>query len=71
MNHDAIKEFAEVRNTSIEIAEAIFEVANNDETLAQQIWEEGNDKVLEIAFSKTDKDTLFWGTESVSRNCAG
>lgn len=68
---NTIKEFADVRDTSIEIAEAIFEVANNDEALAQQIWEEGNDQVLKIAFSKTDKDTLFWGKECVSRGCAG
>lgn len=62
-----IKEWAKIRATSIEIAEAIFEVAENDEALAQKIWEEGSDKVLEIAFAKTDKDTLFWEAETVER----
>ncbi|WP_218057845.1 YccJ family protein, partial [Gilliamella apicola] len=38
--HD-IKAWATIRETSIEIAEAIFELANNDETLAEQIWSEG------------------------------
>ncbi|STQ12776.1 protein YccJ [Enterobacter cloacae] len=52
---------ASLRNTSPEIAEAIFEVAKYDEKLAEQIWEEGNDEVLVRAFEKTDKDSLFWG----------
>ena len=36
-----VGEWASLRNTSPEIAEAIFEVANYDEKLAEQIWEEG------------------------------
>ncbi len=40
-----IAEWAKVRETSIEIAQAIFELANNDEVLAEQIWEEGSDEV--------------------------
>ena len=55
-----------LRNTSPEIAEAIFEVANYDEKLAEQIWEEGNDEVLVRAF-KTDKDSLFWGEQTIER----
>lgn len=62
-----IKSWAEIRNTSIEIAEAIFEVANNDEALAQKIWEEGSDKVLELAFAKTKADKLFWEEETIER----
>ncbi|QCR36467.1 YccJ family protein [Nissabacter sp. SGAir0207] len=64
--HD-VKSWAEIRETSIEIAEAIFEFAENDETLAQKIWEEGNDEVLIRAFEKTDADHLFWGEEKVDR----
>lgn len=41
-----IRSWANVRETSIEIAEAIFELANNDEKLAEQIWEEGSDEVF-------------------------
>lgn len=41
-----VGEWASLRNTSPEIAEAIFEVAKYDEKLAEQIWEEGNDEVL-------------------------
>ncbi|WP_379962601.1 YccJ family protein [Edwardsiella ictaluri] len=62
-----IAEWARVRETSLEIAEAIFELANGDETLAQQIWEEGNDDVLSRAFAKTDQDQLYWGDETISR----
>lgn len=56
-----IAEWAKVRETSIEIAQAIFELANNDEVLAEQIWEEGSDEVLPLAFSKTTADRLYWG----------
>ncbi|QBH96672.1 hypothetical protein EKN56_09780 [Limnobaculum zhutongyuii] len=62
-----IKEWAKVRETSVEIAEAIFELANNDEVKAQQIWDEGSDEVLPLAFSKTDADRLYWGEETIER----
>lgn len=62
-----MKEWARLRKTSEEIAEAIFELANNDELLAQQIWENGHDSVLASAFTKTDKDELVWGGEIATR----
>jgi len=62
-----VGEFARLRNTSPEIAEAIFEVAKYDEKLAEKIWEEGNDEVLMLAFQKTDKDSLFWGEQTIER----
>ncbi|WP_431222034.1 YccJ family protein [Serratia sp. L9] len=65
-NHN-VKSWATVRETSVEIAEAIFELAKNDEILAQKIWEEGSDEALQLAFSKTDADQLFWGEETVER----
>lgn len=34
-----VGEWASLRNTSPEIAEAIFEVAHYDEKLAEKIWE--------------------------------
>ncbi|MFQ0992251.1 YccJ family protein [Gilliamella apicola] len=64
--HD-IRSWASVRETSIEIAEAIFELANNDEKLAEQIWEEGSDEVLKLAFAKTKADKLFWGEQTIER----
>ncbi|OCG00805.1 YccJ family protein [Gilliamella sp. wkB112] len=64
--HD-IRSWANVRETSIEIAEAIFEVANHDEALAEQIWQEGSDEVLQLAFSKTKANKLFWGEQTVER----
>ena len=62
-----IRSWANVRETSIEIAEAIFELANNDEKLAEQIWEEGSDEVLKKAFAKTKADKLFWGEQTIER----
>ncbi|MFY9997286.1 MAG: YccJ family protein [Leclercia sp.] len=62
-----VGEWARLRNTSPEIAEAIFEVAEYDEKLAEKIWEEGNDDVLVRAFEKTDKDSLFWGEQTIDR----
>jgi hypothetical protein len=44
-----------------------FEVAKYDEKLAEQIWEEGSDEVLVRAFEKTDKDSLFWGEQTIER----
>jgi len=67
MSHSNIKAWAKVRETSPEIAEAIFELAKNDEVLAQKIWEEGSDQVLPIAFAKTKEDHLFWGEEKIDR----
>lgn len=62
-----IKLWAEVRETSIEIAEAIFEIANYDETLAEKIWEQGSDEVLVRAFAKTNKSQLYWGEDTIER----
>lgn len=62
-----VRSWAEIRETSVEIAEAIFEVAQDDEILAQKLWEEGSDEALQLAFSKTDQDALFWGPERVER----
>lgn len=62
-----IRSWANVRETSIEIAEAIFELANNDEKLAEQIWEEESDEVLKQAFAKTKADKLFWGEQTIER----
>ena len=53
-----VGEWASLRNTSPEIAEAIFEVAKYDEKLAEKIWEDGNDEVLTLAFEKTDKEEM-------------
>ncbi|MBW7983264.1 YccJ family protein [Enterobacillus tribolii] len=62
-----IAEWARLRETSIEIARAIFELAKNDEVLAQKIWDEGNDEVLPLAFAQTDADELYWGDETIFR----
>ncbi|AIR61585.1 hypothetical protein LH23_13260 [Cedecea neteri] len=62
-----VGEWASLRQTSPEIAEAIFELAKYDEKLAEKIWEEGSDEVLVLAFAKTDKDSLFWGEQTIER----
>ncbi|PPK19064.1 hypothetical protein CSC88_39215, partial [Klebsiella pneumoniae] len=40
-----VGEWASLRNTSPEIAEASFDVAGYDEKMAEKIWEEGSDDV--------------------------
>lgn len=63
-----VAEWATLRSTSQEIAEAIFELADYDERLAEKIWEQqGSDEVLISAFKKTDKDTLTWDNKTVER----
>lgn len=62
-----VGEWAALRNTSPEIAEAIFELADYNEEKAEKIWEEGNDEVLIRAFSRTDKSALFWGEQTIER----
>ncbi|WP_392562889.1 YccJ family protein [Orbus sturtevantii] len=62
-----IKAWANLRQTSLEIAEAIFELANYDDAVAEKIWEEGRDEVLPLAFAKTDADKLFWGEQTIER----
>ncbi|ELX89783.1 hypothetical protein SEE8A_015093 [Salmonella enterica subsp. enterica serovar Enteritidis str. SE8a] len=56
-----VGEWASLRNTSPEIAEAIFEVAHYDEKLAEKIWEEGSDEVLIKAFEKNGQRLALLG----------
>ena len=44
-----VGEWASLRNTSPEIAEAIFEVAGYDEKMAEKIWEEYTEKPMALA----------------------
>ncbi len=63
-----VGEWASLRHTSPEIAEAIFEVANYDEKLAEEIWQQqGNDEVLFRAFDKTEQPVLTWDDKVVER----
>lgn len=63
-----VGEWASMRSTSTEIAEAIFEVANYDEKLAETLWEQqGSDEVLLRAFDKTARDVLTWDNKVVER----
>lgn len=63
-----VGEWATIRQTSPEIAEAIFEVADYDEHLAEEIWrQQGSDDVLQRAFAKTDADSLTWDNTPVER----
>ncbi|PKH24228.1 hypothetical protein CIG19_07260 [Enterobacterales bacterium CwR94] len=63
-----VGEWASIRDTSPEIAEAIFEVAQWDEKKAQQIWaDQGSNDVLVKAFSLTDDNYLTWDNKVVER----
>ncbi|MFQ9948733.1 MAG: YccJ family protein [Escherichia coli] len=61
-----VGEWASLRNTSPEIAEAIFEVAGYDEKMAEKIWEEGSDEVLSKPLLRPIK-IRFWGEQTIER----
>ena len=74
----SLAEWASVRETSIEIARAIKDLARNQsgdglavEDAMQRIWEAPadaeRDAVTAAAFASTDQDALFWGTETMTR----
>lgn len=63
-----VGEWAKIRETSLEIAEVIFELADYDEKKAEEIWKEpSNDEVLLRAFEKTQADVLNWNGIPVER----
>ena len=59
--------WAYVRQTSIEIAQAIYELANGDLATMQRIYDaptdQERDQVLQMAWgtAKPSLNTLFWG----------
>ena len=67
-----IDQWSGSRDTSPEIAMAIFDMARNKEE-AQKIWEAPTSaqvkKVLQLAWKKTDAydNQLFWGPETYDR----
>jgi hypothetical protein len=71
---DEVERWADVRNTSTEIAQAILEHVDFDEDAAQVIWQDGcdtetNDKIMARAWALADADTekLFWGEATETR----
>lgn len=72
MTTQQARAFGSTRETSVEIAEAILDLAGGEETEAQHIWAEPTEDeiiaVERVAFAMTDEDTLFWGVETVRRS---
>ncbi len=63
-----VGEWASLRNTSFGNRRSHF--SNSRITMKswrRKIWEEGSDEVLSRAFAKTDKDSLFWGEQTIER----
>lgn len=69
MTQDNLEQWAGSRKTSVEIAAAIECIADSDEGLMQSMWEDGfeSDRILEIAWERTDDDSLHWGEETFWR----
>lgn len=67
----AVEQWAESRQTSIEVAEAIHTLANGHRATANRIWEEPTDaemaQVTTAAFAATDENELLWGVETIRR----
>ena len=70
--------WAYVRQTSIEIAQAIYELANGDLATMQRIYDaptdQERDQVLQMAWgtAKPSLNTLFWGwPQAIERQTDG
>ena len=68
---DALKTWADARQTSIEVAEAIFSFAEDDDK-AEAIWEDPEyfglfEKVRAAAFRMTEENILHWGATKIFR----
>ncbi len=68
-----LQEWGESRETSWEVAQAIFEFAENDEKRANEIWEDGiyfdhfNEiKKRAIEINNREDECLWWGEERIS-----
>lgn len=70
---EALERWADARQTSMEIAKAIFDIAETDDD-AHRIWEDPTEdemtKVMTTAwrdFADDDTTTLHWGIERIHR----
>lgn len=69
---NALERWAEVREASLPLAKAIFDIAHDDDE-AHRIWEsptpDEKAKVESIAFSRyaPDEEVLHWGIEKITR----
>jgi hypothetical protein len=62
-----IREWAADRETSIEIAEAIFNYRKTEKA-RQRVWENPTEREMALiekkAWASTDEDELFWGSQT-------
>ena len=65
-SNQEVTNFAQAHETSEEIVIAIFEASQSSQQ-AQEIWENGQDGIVERAFELTDEDELFWGDSVFNR----
>lgn len=65
------RNFAENRDTSLEICEAILEFSYKNDKSAARIWdsptEQEQESIIIMAFSLTDEGELHWGQETIKR----
>ncbi|RMI33244.1 YccJ family protein [Nocardia stercoris] len=59
--------WAAEHDTSVEIVDAIFARAGNDEQLAQRIWAERPRDVLDAAFAESTAASLIWDGRVIQR----
>lgn len=70
-DRDALEQWAHSRQTALEIAEAIFNHAEDDDK-AQAIWEDPEyfglfQTIRAAAFRMTEANTLQWGVTTIFR----
>lgn len=74
MTSQTIRDFADKRETSIEVAIAIFEIANAGEE--DRVWDSPTSAEFAAIttraweLSDDDEDKLFWGVETIRRKVA-
>lgn len=74
MTSQTILKFADDRNTSIEVAQAIFDIAAAGDE--HRMWESPTQAEIAAVEARAwelaadDEDELFWGVETISRKVA-
>ncbi len=67
LSGDSNEQWASSHETSIEIANAIFDISDDPERTWQDPTPDEYQQILEIAFDATGESELFWGDSTVMR----
>lgn len=67
MTKQELEQWAQSRELSFEIAQAIQDLCSNDQNEMDRVWNDPTvneiNSVMEVAWNLTEEDTLHWGEE--------